>query len=128
LVWLSAPNPGANAYAGVAIHLQIENFDGKRIPWLRPFHEKRSGQRIVALRHAERVARFLNGIAEAVKRVGIQNVAGFKVRNRLGCGEQVFHVGIRGGVVNCGLGEGRNRQQDCSENARNHGKPPEVSV
>src|SRR5207302_3715864 len=49
-----AKSRSKRAHAGVAIHLQIENLDRQRVPWLRTFDEKWSSQGIVALHHAQR--------------------------------------------------------------------------
>jgi hypothetical protein len=87
-----AKSRSERAHAGVAIDLQIENLDGQRVAGLRAFDIKWAGQRIVALDHAERVPGFLQHVAEAVERVGVENVAGLQTRHRFSRGEKIFHV------------------------------------
>jgi hypothetical protein len=99
LVALSAPNPGAQrAESLCAIHLQIQKFHHQCISGLGAIDEKRPGQRIVALDQRQRIARFLDGVAEAVQRIRFENVAGFQVRDRRRRGIHVLHI-IDGRVI-----------------------------
>ena len=92
------------AHTHVPIHLQIENLHSQSVPRLRALDIKRTGQRIVPLRHVERVSGLLQTIAEAVQRVGVEDVAGFQMRHRLRRGKQIFHIGIGSRVVHDVLG------------------------
>ena len=93
------------ADAGVAIDLQIENFDSERVAGLGAFQVKRPGERVIAFYHAERVAWLFDGVAEAVEGIGVEYVSGLQVGNRLGGGEEILYVGVGGSVVDGGLGE-----------------------
>src|SRR5882762_3944970 len=102
---------GEGADAHVAVHLQIENFHSERIAGLCALHVERSSKRIVSFCHAERVAWFLKAVAEAVERVGVENVSGLKPRHRLCRGEDVLHVVVSSPVVNHILGKSKTSQQ-----------------
>src|SRR6266849_4537823 len=102
---------GKGADAQVAVHLQIENLHRERVAGLCALHLERSSKRIVSFGHAERVARLLKAVAEAVECVGVENVSGPKPRHRLSRGENVLHVVISSRVVNHILGKSRTSQQ-----------------
>ena len=77
---LSAPNPGPSAPTPWSPSTcEIEDLHRERVARLRSFDEKRTGQRIVPTHHAQRVARLLDRVAEAVERVGVENVPGFQM-------------------------------------------------
>lgn len=90
---------------GIAIDLKIENFDGERVAGLRAFHKEWASQGIVAFYHAERVAGLSEDVAEAIERIGIENIAGLEMGDWFGGGEEVLYVDVRGSVVDGGLGE-----------------------
>ena len=62
------------AHTGIAVNLQIENLHSQRVTRLRTFHVERPCQRIVSLRHAQRVARFAQPVAKAVQRICVENI------------------------------------------------------
>ena len=99
------------ADAGVAVDLQIENLDGERVARFRAFDKEWASEGIVALHHAECVAGLFEDVAETIERVGIENVAGLQMGNRLRRGEEILYVGVGGGVVDGVLGEGGAHQQ-----------------
>src|SRR5262249_12599430 len=72
---------------------------------------ERAGERVVARSHVERVARFADGVAEAVEGIGVENVAGLQVGDRLGGRVDVFYVGGWGlgfdDIAGLGVGEDR---------------------
>jgi hypothetical protein len=84
----------------IAINLQVKNFDGEGISGLGTLDVKRARERIVAFCHAEPVAGFLDGVAETVERVGVENVTGVQPSNRLSRGEKPLYIAVGGGVVN----------------------------
>ena len=86
-------------HAVLAVHLQIENPYRQRISRFRAFDEKRPCQRIVPLRHVERIARLLQPVAETVERVRVENVPRFQMQHRLRRCKEIFHVRIRGRVM-----------------------------
>src|SRR4029077_16317461 len=111
---------GKRADAHVAVHLQIENLHRERVAGFCALHVERSSKRIVSFGHAERVAWFLKAVAEAVERVGVENVSGLKPRHRLCRGEDVLPVGISGRVVNHILGESRTSQEYDGKETKDH--------
>ena len=70
------------ADALIAVHLDFKKLYRQRIAGLSAIDEKRPGQRIVTRGHAERVARFLDGVTKAVHGIRLKNVAGLQMRNR----------------------------------------------
>src|SRR5258707_15667464 len=86
------------ADALIAVDLQIENVHDERVAGLCAFDEKRSGERIVAFYKRERVAGFLQSVAETVERIRFQDIAGFQPRDRSRCAVNVFY-GVDGGVI-----------------------------
>src|SRR5713226_6797040 len=94
-----AKSGSERAHASVSIDLQIKNLDGERVPGLRTLDKKWPAQRIVALGHAEGVPGLLEGVPEAVERIGIEDVARLQTRHRFGGSEQILHVVDGGGVV-----------------------------
>src|SRR5260370_42090515 len=102
---------GKGADAHVAVHLQIENLHRERVAGLCTFNIEGSGERILPFRHAERVARFLNAVAEAVERVGVENVSRLEPSHRLRRGEYVLHVVVSSRVANHALGNSRTSTQ-----------------
>ena len=89
---------------GSVIDLKIENLHCKRIAGFGSLDVKRSGQRIVALSHADGVPRLTQRVAKAVERVGVENFPRLQPRHRLRRGEKILHVVDGGGVVNDILG------------------------
>src|SRR5215469_16480759 len=90
--------------AGVAIDLQVENFDSEGISRLSTLNVERAGERIVPFGQAESVTGLFDYITETVKRIGVENIAGVQSRNRLGGREKGLHIVGGGGVVNNILG------------------------
>src|SRR5215831_13550765 len=70
------------ADALIAIDLDFKNFYRQRIARLRAIDEKRPSQRIVSGSHAKSVAWLLDGVAEAIHRVGLKDVSGLQMRDR----------------------------------------------
>ena len=106
----------------VAIHLQVENFHRQRIARFSAFNIKRTSERIVSLGHAERVTRFLDGIAKAIRSVGFQDVAGLETRHRsIRSRISVFPVARLGRIAHnfalfsLVLGTGQGRKKKHSE-------------
>src|SRR5262249_25073488 len=63
----------------IAVDLQIEKFHDERVAGFRAVDEEGTGQRIVAFDEGKRVAGLLDGIAEAIERVSLENIAGMKM-------------------------------------------------
>ncbi len=63
----------------LAIHLQVEDVNNEGIAGLCTFYIKRTRKRIVAFNEGHAVAGFLQRVAEAVERIGLENVPGLKV-------------------------------------------------
>ena len=110
------------AHAQVAIHLEVENLHGQRISRLRALDVERPGERVIPVNHAERIGRLLDRIAEAVERIGVENVSRFKASDGLGRAEEVFHRvdscvianvgGLLGSTENRKWREQNNRERD----------------
>src|ERR1700680_567483 len=111
---------GKGADAHVAVHLQIENLYSERVAGFCPLHVERSSKRIISPGHAERVAWFLKAVAEAVERVGVENISRLKPRHRLCRGEDVLHVVISSRVANHILRESRTSQQYDGKETKDH--------
>ena len=86
------------ADALIAVDLEVENLDGEGVARLRAFDVKGTRERVVPRSHAERVAGFLNGVAEAVEGVGVEDVSGLEVGHRCRSGIDVLHV-VKGALV-----------------------------
>ena len=65
------------AYTLLAIDLQIEDMNNQRVAGFRIFNIEGTGERVISLGHAERIARLLDGIAKAIRCIGFQDVTGF---------------------------------------------------
>ena len=76
----------------IAIHLKVKNLHRQRIPRLRPVDEEGSSQRIVARSHAERISRLLDGVTEAVERVGVEYVSRLEMSHGRDRRVDVLHV------------------------------------
>ena len=58
-------------------------------------------KRIVTFYHAQSIAGLLDSIAEGIERVGLENVSGSQLRDRLRGTINVFHVIDRGVILHC---------------------------
>jgi hypothetical protein len=86
---------GANTL--IAIDLEIEDVNDESVAGLGAVNEERAGEGIVDLDVGERVAGLLESVAETVKGVGFENVAGFEMGDGVGGAEGGFDV-VHGGV------------------------------
>src|SRR5437899_2448024 len=130
-----AKTRGKRADTLLAIHLQVEDVNNERIAGLRTIYIKRTRKGIVAFNEGHAVAGLLQGIAEAVERIGLQNAARFESRDRRRNPENILNVIDRGAVLNhflfCRsrgrLTEGRKRQSESENKQTNaHVSPPKM--
>ena len=102
----------------IAVHFKIENLYRQSVARLRALNIKRPGKRIVALGHAERVPRLLDGIAETVERIGVENVARFQPGDRRHRSVNILHIVDRGVILHDIAGRGLRREHSpCQESA-----------
>src|SRR6059036_2364383 len=76
----------------ITIDLQIQNFHRQRVPHHGPFDVKRAGQRVISFDQAELVSRLLNGVAERIQRVRLENITRLQPRHWSRGAIHIFHV------------------------------------
>src|ERR1022692_1906075 len=84
----------------IAAYLKVENIHHQSVSRFCALNIKGPGKRIVALSHAERVPRLLDGIAEAVERIGVENVPRSQASDGRYGGVNVLHVVDGGAILN----------------------------
>ncbi len=98
---------GADAL--VAVDGEIEDVDDEGVARLGAVDEEGAGEGIIDFDVGERVARFLQGVAETVEGVGVEFTAGGDVGDGSGGAEGGFDV-VHGGVELDGGGRLRDRE------------------
>ena len=98
---------GADAL--VAVDGEIKNVDDEGVAGFGTVDEERAGEGIIDFDVGERVARFLQGVAETVEGVGVEFAAGGDVGDGCGGAEGGFDV-VHGGVELDGGGRLRGRE------------------
>jgi len=108
-----------SAHTLVSVDFEIENLHRESVAWLRAFDVKRPGQRIVSGSHAQCVPRLLDGVAEAVECVGVENIPRLEVGDRFDRGVHILHV-AEGALVFHDVGGGLRLggSRDCEEDNR----------
>ena len=92
-----AKSGAEGADALVAVNLKIQDVDDESVAGLGAVDEEGAGERIIDLDVGERVARFLERVAETVKGIGFEDVAGLEMGDGVGGAEGGFDV-VHGGV------------------------------
>jgi hypothetical protein len=118
----------------VAIDLKIENVDDESVAGFGAVDEERAGERIVAVDEGKWIAGLLDDVAEAVERVGFEDVAGVEMSDGRGDAVEVFHV-VDGGVILDDVGRGGSLSEDRNgdekkeeETEMTHGEPPNLKT